>query len=653
MADTFQLTDGTTTVDLIYNSSTQRNYKLRRDGAQLGSTEPRAIWHRPSDYPAELIDAVDDTQIASLTVMVHQDSDIDDMLDAIVKARRLLRQAKRYYELGDVDRVTLKVQLDGATNATLWPVLYGWVDDSRAQYESVARKHGIAYDAQVVLHLAPYGEAETAITLRNVLHSSPHFVSDLNSDGLADGWALIGTPTTSIRTNRYLIGGSSQRIITDNSTSHGIRSDTIPVAISSTITAYAWVYHSGFGVDPITVQLNDGSGNLIAAKVLQAGDAGGVSDRIAPDAVDGSQLWYRVALTGSNSSAADAQLLIYRASGSATQNSQFWIDACYMEVGGGAPDAWASAYAIDNRNDPNSSNEDRINYIDTWGVPGDAPALVTHKLDWTAITSSKSVFYAGKATDGKILAAERVSWVDSDQFSTSFATNAAWSTGTGTSKNHYHRLTQDGSISEGSGELSLPSVSGDTVREMFANPIRAFGICRSSSVAATFKLSYGLNPATADSSEEITVGATVNNWALLDFGMINMSGQLPFDVPDTSEPDLNLLLTIEGLPGSGSDTADFDALLLMSTDEFLIVESSNFTTSNEFYVRGHYQDTILSELGYRDKERLGTMWTLEPGRTMNRITFAITGPTGIYTLTDAALVTLEITPRTRHLLGAL
>ncbi len=44
------------------------------------------------------------------------------------------------------------------------------------------------YVVTIKLVLAPYGEWTSTISLQNDMLSSPHFVEDSNSDGLADGW---------------------------------------------------------------------------------------------------------------------------------------------------------------------------------------------------------------------------------------------------------------------------------------------------------------------------------------------------------------------------------------------------------------------------------------------------------------------------------
>ena len=47
---------------------------------------------------------------------------------------------------------------------------------------------------------------------------------------------------------------------------------------------------------------------------------------------------------------------------------------------------------------------------------------------------------------------------------------------------------------------------------------------------------------------------------------------------------------------------------------------------------------------------VGTFWEVTPGIT-NKLVFATTTTASVYSYTQAAAITLVITPRTRHLLG--
>jgi len=341
-----------------------------------------------------------------------------------------------------------------------------------------------------------------------------------------------------------------------------------------------------------------------------------------------------------------------RGSGDATQITRFNVDGAYLSVTSALNTgrSWMSSQAIDNRNDPTDANPGRINYIDVWGIPGDAPALVNTQLDWTAITGTPQIIYMGRDIDGSIVSADRKHLIESDEYSTSFANNATWSTGTGSSDNHFHRLTQDGSGSEGSGRI-VDDLTDTEALNLWSKPSRVFGRVRTSDSDSTFKVTIG-GTVVFFESDALSPSPNVNQWELIDFGLVNPVGSIATSHPDGGAPDVLSQFDVT-IPASSSATADIDFLLFIPVDEFITIDTQvDITTSRDVHIRGQYKDVVMQTQGVSENSKLGSLWFLEPGNKANRFVFAMCDEVDQeHTLTDAARVTLTIIPRSRHLLG--
>jgi len=239
MAYSVKLSDGTTSYEFVYNPSSQTDYKMYY-GMRVDMGEPQALWHSPDNDERKLIRLVDQPGTIYITQTVKGGGAWNNVINNIADIRRMINQAARYQTSGDVNKVYCRIQPTGATNYTDYEVIYGRVDDSGSYYKSVDVTNTEATGVILELNVRAYGEG-APIPLRNDLPSSPHFLEDSNSDGLADGWSAVGTPTTNISTARYLIGGKSQQIQTNSSSNQGIRSGLVTASSSSTAVAYAWL----------------------------------------------------------------------------------------------------------------------------------------------------------------------------------------------------------------------------------------------------------------------------------------------------------------------------------------------------------------------------------------------------------------------------
>jgi len=643
-----KLSDGTTEYEFVYNPSSQTDYKMYY-GMRVDTGEPEALWHSPDSDERKLIRLVDQPGTIYITQTVKGGGAWDSVINNITDIRRMLNQAARYQTHGDVNKVYCRIQPTGTTNYTDYEVIYGRVDDSGSYYKSVDVVNTEATGVILELNVRPYGEGE-AITLRNDLPSSPHFLEDSNSDGLADGWLAVGTPTTGISVARYLIGGKSQQITTNSSSNQGIRSGLVTASSSSTAVAYVWLQgltSGGLFGDTVTINLTDGSDVSIQSKTFNPTTPTGYDKSI----VDSNGTWYRYVVSGTNVNA-NFRLYITRTAALATKISTFVVDAAYLQTGTTtAPDAWCSTSAIYNRCDPVSANPERINYVDVWGVPGDSDAVV--KTSVTLGSVSRTTIIASRHSDGEILAANIDHWIESDELTTT-SSSGTWSTGTGTSDNHYQRFTKGGS--PGTNSRAYISLTGSNARALLKYPRRLFAVARASSTTSQFVgVVYAAGEATSltdktKTSDTGTAVQTVNTWELIDLGLINGYGLLPSSPPSDSDQEVSLNVYVQSAPSSS--TNDIDALLLpVLGDEFVVwVGKENTRSSGGEIVFDGTAKAVVSAASGIYEQTPGGLWYAAPGK-MNRYVFSVVGSSGANTLADTMSVSFTVYPRTRHLLG--
>jgi hypothetical protein len=294
MAWTVNLIQGSSTLDL--NDGT--NFKTLISGMAISQDKPDVLKHMPDSGEGRFVRYEDGDRLASipLRVMDGGNDSQDTLLNNIAELERWTKEAFRYEIDDNTNKVQLKIQRDGATNATVHTLKGGWKDDSAAHYspDNVTR-----YDARPVMlycMLTPYGEIETAITLQNDLASSPHFVEDSDADGLADGWneQTGASVTPSINTTSYLMGGQSQQVAC-TAQNAGLYSDTV-VNSGDDAVGYAWLRVT-VG-ESVWCRLYDVDGaSVIQGFVLDSTDSNSVSDRTIKD--NAGNTWYRVSMSGS------------------------------------------------------------------------------------------------------------------------------------------------------------------------------------------------------------------------------------------------------------------------------------------------------------------------------------------------------------------
>ncbi len=114
MAYSVILSDGTTSYQFVYNPSSQTDFKMYY-GMKVSTGEPEALWHSPDSDERKLIRLVDQPGTIFLTQTVKGGSAWDNVINNVTDVRRLINQAARYQTIGDVNKVYVRIQPDGAT----------------------------------------------------------------------------------------------------------------------------------------------------------------------------------------------------------------------------------------------------------------------------------------------------------------------------------------------------------------------------------------------------------------------------------------------------------------------------------------------------------------------------------------------------------
>lgn len=660
MALTFKLTDGSTDIDLVYNSSSQPNYAMQY-GARMQAQETDILEHVPDYGEAKPVRGQDRNRVMYLTMHVlTDDSSPDTILNKLAELERWVdgadQQALRYHTDGDCDKILLQVAVDGATNTTNHSVLWGFVDDSAAWFHDY-KKAGdeFARNVVVMLTLEPYGEAASTIALSNDMFSSPHFVEDSNADGLADGWTSLGANTTyAIDTDQWLIGGQSQRIeCTNDAEAQGILCDTVTAAAADEVVAYIWITGT-VAADVVYIQLRDGASTLVTEVEFDPASPAGY-DKIITEPPGGTKIWYRYVVgddgTGPRG-AANVSVWVTRKLGDASAGSSWYrIDGAYIEVDGSngttAPDAWMSARNIDNRIDiraTSQATENYLNYIDIWGVLGDAEPLVDMYLDLGTAGTSYTVM--SQVYDGEYLATEKPSHIEAEDLATKDITDGAFATPGDAARSAADYIRFTASATYGSGTF-YHTLTGANAPAFTSSALRVIAICRSDDTSATIRMTTGniLVPENAAMSEARSV-QTASTWEAIDLGSIDATHTYDKDVTYASGFTVNFI--IENV----TDTKVFecDVVHYMPVDDgFSYMPVGTAGVQPDVVIYGT-KKKVTSTLNPGVRPH-GTIWTCAAGNTTSRRYVVVFETDGAHDLTDATPVTLTITPRTRHLIG--
>lgn len=642
--------DGNTEVDYVnrFPLYTGRYQILDAPVTNITGQTPTETLHDSDDGPPDTINLEEQRRVWAFALKVTGDNPAQ-VSKNISNLRRHIQgkhsTAYQAYLNKSQPRVIFRMQLDstGSSPLTDFVIQHGSIQDNSSYYRKDALINEIALDVNVNLICTPAGRGET-ITLRNDLASSPHFIEDSNGGGLADGWGASNWVTT-LDTDIYLIGGKSQKLVTVDavSTSNMNNTPAVAVAASSNIVAYIWITAPG-AVDPIRLRIQDGGGLTIQQKIFTTDGSGtetsGISDMMVIGA--SGDKWYRVSFSGTNTNA-NVLLVVNRNAAEATQISTYYVDGAYLEVGQTViPDAFSSTAALQNRYDPTAANQERINYLDVWGVPGDMPAYVKTDLSIIDTTFTGTLLnYVGQQHDGRILAANHVYRVEGENI----ATIAAWSNvvDATVSNGSYKRNANTGTAMTNTLDFSVAQS-----QSLFLTPKRVFLRCRANLAGCTIAVT--VISASGDTILTLNTVNVVNStsWYLLDLGILNGVGLIDPTNPDVFDifnVDFSIVAT-----APAAANIDFDVFYFMPVDEFMIYRP---LTDNDS-ITAHYggvENVYNDNSDTLNRPVSGSLYRTNPAM-MSRYMFVVTDKTGLSRLTDILPeVSLTITPIASHLIG--
>lgn len=655
--------EGYNKFSLVYVATTQEKYKLDQNVGTITGQQPIVLEHVgdvEAPVPARLVEA---NKLGNWRLSVYDDENTPPSWDSIFNNTSILTRhfsgatstAARHTVNGTAQEVRVQIIPEGATNSTYYTVQSGYADTSRSywtpesqQSDGTTSQRGVWF-IPINFTFDDAGKGEP-FTLRNDLPSSPHFIEDSNSDGLADGWTLTGTPATSIETTNYLAGGKAQAFQAPASaTDSGINS-FVSLSGGEDIVAYVWI-NFGSGSDDVSVILQESGAtpNIIQEKRLQRSDPMAIADKSIINIL--GLTWYRVVVSGTaNGSANGVQLRVRRKSTYGATLTVFNVDNAYLQTGTLiAPDGWCSSSSLKNRYDPTSTSaatRQQINYLDVWGIPGDLPATFDYSLDGGGTGTAESGFVMSALSDGENLVTDWLHLIDS-------ADSILSSTGTTTADasridGSYERFSAPGTLAtlDPLGGIGTTGF-GDWLAKV---PARVYAIARTSNLLHTLKLSWDL-PGTGQN--DIAEFDTVNKWELLDLGLLNVSSDaeraiVMFDI------DVDITFGTVDIDALVFLPAQDEKLVIVPTSEEILLSPFFSSFGNDEYIthiRSINSQTYAPKITYA-----GGLWKVHPGNITNRLVLTTVGSFSnsneqeidIAATTD---VSLTVTPSTSHLLG--
>ena len=219
--------------EMVYDAASQTAYKLKY-GFNLGNQSPDVLYHTPDNGSPVPVRSKGNNRLIFLTFDIPPQADWDTIASKTAAIARLVdgpySQAVRAQTRGDVEKVRVAIKPDGATYTTYFYVLTGFMDTAQAFSDPVAIINVMGRSITLALTCEPFGCGDT-FTLSNSLVSSPHMIVDTDADGLADGWADYGTPTETVLSTLYLVGGYSQKVTADSGS--GIASTVVTASTST------------------------------------------------------------------------------------------------------------------------------------------------------------------------------------------------------------------------------------------------------------------------------------------------------------------------------------------------------------------------------------------------------------------------------------
>lgn len=636
---------------LVYNASTQERFAALY-GAEISTQLPEIVQHAPVDGESLPTRARDADRVAGFEIILMPPAGTldgakwDAVVDAATEVKRIIQgatsEAIRHYIDGDVKQVLLRIQLDGQTNYTDIPVKTGYLDVTRVIFDELSDASKRVWKAPLVLLVPPYGFGKE-FQIYNLLSGSPGML-DFDS-GVAWGLSAYGTPTLSQETTRALYGGSSQKVVTDNSTSEGVITDTITATAPVNCIFNCWVSATSASCDPILIEVIDGTGTQVEDKEFDPASPSDY-DRTMTDAAGNT--WYLYRIEGFNLNN-NFQCRVYRPSTSATKNSTFYVDLFYFATFSTAQPnyapAWGDVATLTNRNDYDSTNPEYKNHWSVWGIPGDYPAIIKQTVTITAESSTPATLIAGQMVDGRVLSVDQIHWQDSADMGTGSG-SVTWSSPTDASRigGSYRRAA-----GAGTGNFYIAIDQADLAK-FLACPHVVYLIMRTDDAAGTYVQMDGGSFSSFDGGDVVYL-TTDNTWEIHKMGLVVPKPNIPTDdIASGTYAVVNFSLGV-----AATKNFDVDAAFLLPVGhENILAANGSVTTNDVIHIRGDIKRYFITfAAGGLDDDHQGSLWYARPGRMATRYAYAWLGATDEHDLSVAWTVDATVIPRTTHLIGEL
>jgi hypothetical protein len=621
MSDVIKLSDGTTDIDLYYDTDA---FVMMQEGNNFGIPEHQRVMHE-SDFSdgQTIIRNTLGNRMWPMQLAVYG-SDNDAVVDNLNALSRFAKQARRYQLDETRSEVYLQVQLDGMTNWTRFSVIDIEYDSAAFfNYFNLGEDKLIFGDGLTLTIITdPIGYGEE-VTLKNYL-KNPHF-EEVNTgidqgSGAAKHWNDDGSPTLTFDWDIRVCGARSQKVVTDASSNQAIYSDTVSCSSSQDFACYVWVHKA--------------SGDDISLYV--SGDASGVIDTATYSAAAETKTgangntWKRLEVTGTTG-ASDSTLTVgvQRSLGDATAATTFYVDQSYLQLGASSiPSGWASYYSINNHYQPSSSI---IPYLDVCDIPGDEPADCKFVIDETdSNTSIRYLYMMNSAQDN--IASMRF-FLDSDDAGVPGGTNTV----------------TDSDRSGGSyGNFTTSSTFADVARfapSDWSDWYLSYVVFAAVNVGSglEFRIEYPPVGNYPQYNTGETSVAHTNQWELLNLGVINQISANDEFIFAAKGGDVNYDFFYCVSISDGYSIIDWGTYVIggASSPQAIIDPMENL----------RYTKTGAGIIQSTSNAHLGDYIQAKPGR-FNRIIMIGTGDENVHTPANGNIeVTLTYRPRTELLLG--
>jgi len=465
-------------------------------------------------------------------------------------------------------------------------------------------------------------EATTTYSLENYL-GTPHFEEDGNSDGLADQWTELGTPTTTLDTTIYLIGTQSQKVVTDTAGDDGIYSDNVSATETSGV-GYAWVYKASG--DEVAVELYD----VTATKT-------GANDNT----------WKRLVVSSDSLVINNNHSLrIIRRTGDASAATTYYVDQCYLEMGTTTtPTGWKSCSDIKNHED---SGAGHILHVDVVDIPGDRDAATRFYIQNVDTTNNRKI---RAIRIGRMIGPEiyNVPWV------------------------YYKECQGTVATTRSGGEVESQVSTSSTWTDITYFPLNVgdgvFGAWRLFAVVydpdeggatADWRALYGPHNSYEYTSQEAQV-KTRAQWSAIDLGTIVHSQ----DKWDTALSSNEMAIKLQVKRNSGTEYVQIDFYMLIPiSTEFLVAkeaDSSNYIEETAYLMADGLVESppviiLATKTSYATAKMpmsAGSLWGLTPGMP-NRLIFLATEGTDTaeHYIDTTMWVSIKYRPRGLHFRGS-